>query len=520
MQPGTPLTVITADALRVTELPGDPTRLVANLPYNVSVPVLLHLLEHFPSLAPRSSWCRPRSASGSPRRPDRRSTASPSVKAAWYGALVDRRARSAAQVFWPVPNVDSMLVAFERGEQPGTEDGTASPPSPSSTPRSSSGARCCASRSPSVLGGSARGIRAPRGGRHRPDRARRAADRRGLPRGRAGIVAAVRAVPRPWLGWRNDQPGQARCARQGAGQDQRLPQGRHARRRRVPRRRDRLPGRLALRRGRASSTADDFSVEVGGTVELSRVPTDGTNIAIKAARLLAARTGYPRRRAHRDREARAGHRRHGRRIGGCRGHPARLRRPLGHRAAARRDARASPASSAPTCRSRSPAAPRSAPAAATSSRPRSPRAPSTGCSRSPTSACRPRPSTASSTTTATRHAQDIFPADPRPTVDNDVLQALRAGDPHMLANAMHNDLQAPALHLEPVARRRARARRAERRARRHRLRVGSDGRLPRRGCRLGSRAAGRPLGRAAQRRAGERPGARGARARSSSAAAR
>jgi 4-diphosphocytidyl-2-C-methyl-D-erythritol kinase len=48
-----------------------------------------------------------------------------------------------------------------------------------------------------------------------------------------------------------------------------------------------------------------------------------------------------------------------------------------------------------------------------------------------------------------RHAQDIFPADPRPTVDTDVLQALRAGDPHMLAAAMHNDLQAPALHLEP-----------------------------------------------------------------------
>ena len=48
-----------------------------------------------------------------------------------------------------------------------------------------------------------------------------------------------------------------------------------------------------------------------------------------------------------------------------------------------------------------------------------------------------------------RHAQDIFPADPRPFVDNDVLQALRAGDPLMLANAMHNDLQAPAIHLEP-----------------------------------------------------------------------
>ncbi len=48
-----------------------------------------------------------------------------------------------------------------------------------------------------------------------------------------------------------------------------------------------------------------------------------------------------------------------------------------------------------------------------------------------------------------RHAQDIFPASIQPHVDANVLQALRAGDPHMLAEALHNDLQAPALHLEP-----------------------------------------------------------------------
>ncbi|MFP7761135.1 4-(cytidine 5'-diphospho)-2-C-methyl-D-erythritol kinase [Marisediminicola sp. LYQ85] len=48
-----------------------------------------------------------------------------------------------------------------------------------------------------------------------------------------------------------------------------------------------------------------------------------------------------------------------------------------------------------------------------------------------------------------RHAQDIFPAEAQPQVDTEVLQALRAGDPHMLAEALHNDLQAPALHLEP-----------------------------------------------------------------------
>jgi 4-diphosphocytidyl-2-C-methyl-D-erythritol kinase len=48
-----------------------------------------------------------------------------------------------------------------------------------------------------------------------------------------------------------------------------------------------------------------------------------------------------------------------------------------------------------------------------------------------------------------RHAQDIFPADVAPSVDTNVLQALRAGDPHMLADTLYNDLQAPALHLEP-----------------------------------------------------------------------
>jgi 4-diphosphocytidyl-2-C-methyl-D-erythritol kinase len=48
-----------------------------------------------------------------------------------------------------------------------------------------------------------------------------------------------------------------------------------------------------------------------------------------------------------------------------------------------------------------------------------------------------------------RHAQDIFPAQGQPVVDADVLQALRAGDPHMLAESLHNDLQAPSLHLNP-----------------------------------------------------------------------
>lgn len=48
-----------------------------------------------------------------------------------------------------------------------------------------------------------------------------------------------------------------------------------------------------------------------------------------------------------------------------------------------------------------------------------------------------------------RHAQDIFPSQVQPSVDANVLQALRAGDPHMLAEVLHNDLQAPALHIAP-----------------------------------------------------------------------
>ena len=120
MQPGTSLTVVHDDALRVTELPGEPVRLVANLPYNVSVPVLLHLLEHFPSLQSGIVMVQAEVGHRIAAEPGSKVYGSPSVKAAWYG-----RWRLAGQVsrmvFWPVPNVDSVLVGFERGVQPGTE---------------------------------------------------------------------------------------------------------------------------------------------------------------------------------------------------------------------------------------------------------------------------------------------------------------------------------------------------------------------------------------------------------------
>ena len=121
MQPGTSLTVVHADALRVTELPGDPVRLVANLPYNVSVPVLLHLLEHVPSLQSGIVMVQAEVGHRLAAEPGSKVYGSPSAKAAWWG-----RWRLAGQVsrmvFWPVPNVDSVLVGFARGEQPGTEE--------------------------------------------------------------------------------------------------------------------------------------------------------------------------------------------------------------------------------------------------------------------------------------------------------------------------------------------------------------------------------------------------------------
>jgi 16S rRNA (adenine1518-N6/adenine1519-N6)-dimethyltransferase len=120
LQPEAQLTVIAADALKVTDLPGHPIRLVANLPYNVSVPVLLHLLHEVPSLETALVMVQAEVGQRLAAPPGSKVYGSPSVKAAWYGrwsaaGMVSR------QVFWPVPNVDSILVAYERGELPGTE---------------------------------------------------------------------------------------------------------------------------------------------------------------------------------------------------------------------------------------------------------------------------------------------------------------------------------------------------------------------------------------------------------------
>jgi len=116
------LTVVDADAMRVTSLPGEPTVLVANLPYNVSVPVLLHFLETFPYLARGVVMVQAEVAERLAAKPGSKIYGAPSVKAAWYGPwrLCGTVSR---QVFWPVPNVDSLLVGFRRDPEPrGTEE--------------------------------------------------------------------------------------------------------------------------------------------------------------------------------------------------------------------------------------------------------------------------------------------------------------------------------------------------------------------------------------------------------------
>lgn len=116
------LTVVDADAMRVTELPGDPTVLVANLPYNVSVPVLLHFLETFPHLERGVVMVQAEVGERLAAPPGSKVYGAPSAKAAWYGPW--RLAGTVSrQVFWPVPNVDSVLVGFSRDSEPrGTEE--------------------------------------------------------------------------------------------------------------------------------------------------------------------------------------------------------------------------------------------------------------------------------------------------------------------------------------------------------------------------------------------------------------
>ena len=194
--------------------------------------------------------------------------------------------------------------------------------------------------------------------------------------------------------------------------------------------------------------ADDFSVSVSGTVNLSRVPTDGSNIAIKAARLLARRTGY-----------RGGVRleieKHVPVTGGMGGGSADAAATLLACDAlwGTNISREEMLGLAAELGADVPFSLTGGTAIGTGR----------GDQLSPALAkgqfqwVLALSDSGLSTPEVyeeldlhrQRHSQDIFPAPAAPTVDADVLQALRAGDPHMLAESLHNDLQAPALHMEP-----------------------------------------------------------------------
>jgi 16S rRNA (adenine1518-N6/adenine1519-N6)-dimethyltransferase len=112
--------VIHQDALALKSLPEAPTVLVANLPYNVSVPVLLHLLEIFPTLKSGVVMVQAEVADRLAAKPGTKEYGIPSVKAAWWADLQGAGSISRS-VFWPIPGVDSKLVSFTRHQPLGDE---------------------------------------------------------------------------------------------------------------------------------------------------------------------------------------------------------------------------------------------------------------------------------------------------------------------------------------------------------------------------------------------------------------
>ncbi len=113
--PGTDFELVRNDALKVTELPAQPDALVANLPYNISVPVLLHFLEQFASIQKGLVLVQAEVAHRLAATPGSKIYGIPSVKLAWYADsyLAGNVGRN---IFWPVPNVDSALVYFSKRE--------------------------------------------------------------------------------------------------------------------------------------------------------------------------------------------------------------------------------------------------------------------------------------------------------------------------------------------------------------------------------------------------------------------
>ena len=115
------LMVINQDAMELREISIKPTVLVANLPYNISVPVLLNTLEHFPSINRGVVMVQSEVAERLAAKPNNKQYGSPTVKANWWSSL-SLSGSVARSVFWPVPNVDSSLVRFDRHPPLGSEN--------------------------------------------------------------------------------------------------------------------------------------------------------------------------------------------------------------------------------------------------------------------------------------------------------------------------------------------------------------------------------------------------------------
>jgi 16S rRNA (adenine1518-N6/adenine1519-N6)-dimethyltransferase len=119
--PGKNFFLVSADALKVTELPLEPQALVANLPYNISVPVLLHFLENFPSIHSGLVLVQAEVAHRLAATPGSKVYGVPSAKLAWY-ADSNLAGNIGRNIFWPQPNVDSALVYFVKREKPLGDD--------------------------------------------------------------------------------------------------------------------------------------------------------------------------------------------------------------------------------------------------------------------------------------------------------------------------------------------------------------------------------------------------------------
>lgn len=118
MRPGSEarIDVVLSDAMKVTELPRTPSALVANLPYNVAVPVLLHMFAQFPSIEHALVMVQDEVADRLAAKPGSKIYGVPSVKANWF-AEVSKAGVIGTNVFWPAPKIKSGLVAFERRAQ-------------------------------------------------------------------------------------------------------------------------------------------------------------------------------------------------------------------------------------------------------------------------------------------------------------------------------------------------------------------------------------------------------------------